>query len=118
MPDFGRDFYWSDKCVSMAVTDMLALEFCSNCLKVLSDPTRAAVIKLLAEHSPRTVTDLVASFKLRQPTISHHLQLLKESRFVLSEKKGNKVYYSLNPHCHPDGMSTCIFFQQIASHSS
>lgn len=88
---------------------MTQLSNCQNCLKALADPTRIKMVELLATNSPMTVNAIVAHFKLRQPTISHHLQLLKEFDFVDSQKKGNQVYYSLNKTCKRDGNHDCMF---------
>lgn len=92
---------------------ILKLAYCKNCLQVLSDPTRTKVIDILARKSPQTVNSIVARFELRQPTISHHLKLLKKEKFVTSEKKGNRVLYSLNLNCHQNTSIRCYLLQKI-----
>jgi ArsR family transcriptional regulator len=62
----------------------------------LSDPNRLAIINLLAESAGEVcVCDITSSFKLGQPTISHHLRILKEAGLVSADKRGKWVYYSL-----------------------
>lgn len=60
--------------------------------KALSDKTRQDIIEILAEHE-RNVSDICSAFKTSQPTISHHLQILKSSRLVDSRKEGKNIYY-------------------------
>jgi DNA-binding transcriptional ArsR family regulator len=93
---------------------MLKLTYCHSCLHSLADPTRAKVIELLAQKSPQTVNSIVAKFPLRQPTISHHLKMLKKDGFVTSEKKGNQIWYSLNLACHKDESRGCYLLQKVA----
>jgi DNA-binding transcriptional ArsR family regulator len=43
-----------------------------------------------------TAGEIVESFKISGPSISHHLDLLKQAKLVIAEKEGQYVYYSLN----------------------
>ena len=61
-------------------------------LKALSDPTRLAILDVLA-HSPRTMTELANDFQLAQPTISIHLKLLREVGLVTGERDGKTTVY-------------------------
>ncbi|MBF6611502.1 MAG: winged helix-turn-helix transcriptional regulator [Chloroflexi bacterium] len=66
-------------------------------LSALSDPTRLAIVQMLAVlDEPLCVCDIVAQFQLGQPTISHHLRVLRDAGLVLWEKRGLWVYYSLD----------------------
>jgi len=68
--------------------------------KVLAEPTRLRILHLLARHDePVCVCDIVDQFPLGQPAISHHLKLLRDARFVLSERRGTFIYYRVNPAC-------------------
>jgi len=71
----------SDKCV----------DFC----KALCDDTRQKIMVMLREGE-RCVGDIADAFHLSQPTISHHLNILKGANVVKSRKDGKQVYYSLN----------------------
>ena len=91
---------------------MIRLTKCQACLKILSDPTRAKIVELLARHERLNVNSIVDHFNLRQPTLSHHLAILKDNNFVKSHKKGNAVYYSLNYSCHSKKSSACYLLVQ------
>ncbi len=63
--------------------------------KVLSDPTRVAILfeLLRPSHNASTVTELASLFGLSQPTVSVHIKLLRESGLVRAERDGNQVHY-------------------------
>jgi len=63
--------------------------------KALNDPTRRQILQLLQERD-MTAGEIVERFKISGPSISHHLDLLKQARLVIAEKDGQYVYYSLN----------------------
>jgi DNA-binding transcriptional ArsR family regulator len=66
----------------------------------LADPTRVRILNLLAANrEPVCVCDIVKHFPIGQPTISHHLKILKKTRFVFSERRGTFMYYSVNRKC-------------------
>ncbi len=63
-------------------------------LKALGDPTRLRMLDLLAhQDAPLCVCDLTDQFPQNQPTISHHLRLLREAGLIASEKQGIWAYY-------------------------
>lgn len=63
----------------------------------LSDPTRLTILSLIArsERGEACVCDITASFKIGQPSISHHLKILKDADLIQGDKRGKWVYYSL-----------------------
>ena len=63
--------------------------------KALNDPTRREILQLLQERD-MTAGEIVDRFNISGPSISHHLDLLKQARLVIAEKDGQYVYYSLN----------------------
>lgn len=68
--------------------------------KVLADPTRLRILNLLVRNAePLCVCDIVDQFDLGQPTISHHLKILRDSCFVTTERHANFIYYSINHEC-------------------
>jgi ArsR family transcriptional regulator, arsenate/arsenite/antimonite-responsive transcriptional repressor len=68
--------------------------------KALADPTRIRILNLLAANrNPVCVCDIVNHFPIGQPTISHHLKILRTTRFVLSERHGTYMYYRVNRNC-------------------
>ncbi len=63
-------------------------------LKAVGDATRLRMLDLLAQQDePICVCDVVAQFEQNQPTISHHLRLLREAGLVDTEKRGIWSYY-------------------------
>src|ERR687885_680993 len=72
--------------------DELAARF-----KALADPTRVAIVNRLAAAPEVCVCDLTDAFELSQPTISHHLRLLREAGLVAASRRGTWAYYRLVP---------------------
>lgn len=65
--------------------------------KALSDPTRVAIVNRLAGAPEVCVCDLTDAFELSQPTISHHLRILREAGLVETTRRGTWAYYRLVP---------------------
>jgi ArsR family transcriptional regulator, repressor of sdpIR and other operons len=63
--------------------------------KALGDPTRLEILNLLQERD-MTAGEIAEKFKMSWPSVSHHLDLLRQAKLVTSEKDGQYVYYSLN----------------------
>ena len=62
---------------------------------LLSDQTRLGILKMLAA-GPKNVTALCKGLGLKQPTISHHLGLLRMGRLVIGTRKGKSVIYTVD----------------------
>lgn len=81
------------------ISESQAAEYASW-FKALADPTRIRILNLLAQHEePVCVCDIVEHFPLGQPTISHHLKILRDARFVFAERRGTFMYYRVNRAC-------------------
>ncbi|MCH7389591.1 ArsR/SmtB family transcription factor [Acinetobacter dispersus] len=65
--------------------------------KCLSDSTRLDILKLVIDRENICVCELTEQLELSQPKISRHLALLRNLSILLDERKGQWVYYSLNP---------------------
>ena len=66
--------------------------------RALSDPIRVQLVDVLGKHAGKVcVCELVALFDLSQPTISHHLKVLREAGIVASERQGLWAYYYVTP---------------------
>ena len=67
--------------------------------KALGDPVRLRLVSLIGAHQGGEVCvcDLTAAFDLTQPTISHHLKVLREAGIIDSERRGTWVHYWLVP---------------------
>ncbi len=67
------------------------VEFC----KALADDTRQKILVMLLEGE-KCVNDIADAFATSQPTISHHLSILKQYKLVTSRKEGKLVLYGIN----------------------
>ena len=65
--------------------------------KALADPTRVEIVRRLACCDECCVCDLNDAFDLSQPTISHHLKVLRDAGLVESPRRGTWAYYRLVP---------------------
>ena len=71
-------------------------------LKALAEPTRLSMVATLRKHGdPVCICDLVSVFALSQPTISHHMAVLRNAGLVTVEKRGLWGFYSLSPDLQP-----------------
>lgn len=73
----------------------LRVEEVANILKVLGDPTRLTMLKLI-EKEPCCVCEFVEIFDISQPAISQHVRKLKDVRLVMEERRGQWVFYHIN----------------------
>ena len=68
--------------------------------KALADPTRIQIVSLLARRAtPMNVGEIVAAVDVVQSTVSAHLKVLAEVRFLLFEHRGTATYYRINDAC-------------------
>jgi ArsR family transcriptional regulator, arsenate/arsenite/antimonite-responsive transcriptional repressor len=66
--------------------------------KALGDPVRIQLVDVLRKHAGKVcVCELVPLFDLSQPTVSHHLKVLREAGIVGSERQGLWAYYYVIP---------------------
>lgn len=63
--------------------------------KALNDPTRREILELLKKRN-MTAGEIADQFNISKPSISHHLDLLKQAGLVEAEKQGQFISYSLN----------------------
>ena len=81
-PDVGRD-----EAVRLAMV-----------AKALGDPVRLQLVDVLRKHAGKVcVCELVPLFDLSQPTVSHHLKVLRDAGVVGSERQGLWAYYFVIP---------------------
>ena len=65
--------------------------------KALGDPHRLAILAALSRaHEPVCVCDFTSQLPLNQPTVSHHLKILRDQGIVTGVRRGTWVYYSLS----------------------
>lgn len=70
---------------------------CVAFCRAMGDETRQEILHLLEQRGELRVGDIVRAFKKSsQPTISHHLKILKQEQLVTSRRDGKEIYYALN----------------------
>jgi hypothetical protein len=76
-------------------------ELCPDCFKVVGERSRYKLVCILGkEVNGMTVGALTERLKLKQPTVTHHLQVLRSVSAVASEKSGREQIYQLNRGAH------------------
>jgi ArsR family transcriptional regulator len=66
-------------------------------LAALADPTRLAIVRQLAQEVETCACDFTSCCDVGQPTVSHHLRVLREAGIVTSERRGQWIWYHLAP---------------------
>jgi ArsR family transcriptional regulator len=66
-------------------------------LQAAADPTRLSILRQLSAAGPVCACDLTACCEVSQPTVSHHLKVLREAGWVSGERRGTWIWYSLRP---------------------
>ena len=66
-------------------------------LSALADPVRLSIVRQLGETDCVCACDFTECCAVSQPTISHHLKVLREAGVVVSERQGTNIVYSLAP---------------------
>jgi DNA-binding transcriptional ArsR family regulator len=66
-------------------------------LQAAGDPTRLAILRQLGAGEAVCACDFTACCDVAQPTVSHHLRVLREAGWVTTERRGSWVWYTLNP---------------------
>src|SRR5215210_7562860 len=84
--------------VAYPAIDRDEAERVARAAKALGDPIRMQLVDVLRKHAGEVcVCELVPLFDLSQPTVSHHLKVLREAGIVGSERRGLWAYYYVNP---------------------
>ncbi|WP_052483802.1 ArsR/SmtB family transcription factor [Bacillus sp. OxB-1] len=74
---------------------LIDIQSASRLLKLLGDPTRLTMMKLLQSHDC-CVCEFVAIFEMSQPAISQHVRKLREMGLVTEARRGQWIFYSIN----------------------
>ena len=78
--------------------DRAEAERMAGIAKALADPVRLTLVDVLRKRGERVcVAELVPLFHLTQPTVSHHLRVLRDAGVVTCEREGIWAYYALEP---------------------
>jgi len=80
--------------LSMAAAVEMAVKF-----KALSDPVRLQLLSSVASHAggEACVCDIAAGVEVSQPTVSHHLKVLRDAGLLTSQRRASWVYYAVVP---------------------
>jgi DNA-binding transcriptional ArsR family regulator len=80
--------------------------------RALGDATRQRMLSLLERDGEMCVSDLGRNFEMTQPSVSHHLRILRDADLVTAHKRGKEVYYAVNP----EELTACCgaFFEKFA----
>jgi ArsR family transcriptional regulator, arsenate/arsenite/antimonite-responsive transcriptional repressor len=66
-------------------------------LQAVADPTRLAILRQLSADGFVCACDFSACCDVAQPTVSHHLKVLREAGWIVSERRGTWIWYSIRP---------------------
>lgn len=90
----------------MAMTEIV------DAFRALGDPTRQKILGLLEVRGQLCVMELGRYFDMTQPSLSHHLRILRQAGLVSAHKRGKEVYYAINAEV----LSRCCgaFFSKFA----
>jgi ArsR family transcriptional regulator, arsenate/arsenite/antimonite-responsive transcriptional repressor len=66
-------------------------------LQAAADPTRLAILRQLSVEGAVCACDFTDCCDVSQPTVSHHLKVLRDAGWVDSERRGNWIWYRLRP---------------------
>ncbi len=80
--------------------------------KALSNKTRRKILDMLRERD-MTAGEIAENFKMKKPSISHHLNILKNADLVSEEKRGQYVIYSINTTVFQDVISWFMKFKGV-----
>ena len=66
-------------------------------LAAAADPIRLAILRQLSLTGPVCACDIGAGYSVAQPTVSHHLRVLREAGWIAGERRGTWIWYSIQP---------------------
>jgi ArsR family transcriptional regulator len=66
-------------------------------LQAVADPTRLAIIRQLSADGAVCACDLTDCCGVSQPTVSHHLKVLREAGWIKGERRGTWIWYAIQP---------------------
>jgi ArsR family transcriptional regulator len=88
------------------------LEPMDETMRALADPTRREILRAL-RAGDLSAGEIAAQFDMTAPSISHHLNVLKDAGLVSAERNGRHIIYSLNSTTLQDLMRELVEFMQM-----
>ncbi|MDI6879928.1 MAG: autorepressor SdpR family transcription factor [Desulfitobacteriaceae bacterium] len=85
----------------------------NDTFKALADPTRRQIINLLREGD-LTAGEIAEHFDISKPSISHHLNILKQADIIIDQRQGQFISYSLNTTVFQDLIAWLLRFKSFA----
>ena len=85
-------------------------------MRALADPTRREILRAL-RAGDLSAGDIAARFAISAPSISHHLNVLKDARLVQAARGGRRIIYSLNTTVFQDVLRELVEFMQSEKRS-
>ena len=85
-------------------------------MRALADPTRREILRAL-RAGDLSAGDIAARFAISAPSISHHLNVLKDARLVQAAREGRRIIYSLNTTVFQDVLRELVEFMQSEKRS-
>ena len=85
-------------------------------MRALADPTRREILRAL-RAGDLSAGDIAARFPISAPSISHHLNVLKDARLVQAAREGRRIIYSLNTTVFQDVLRELVEFMQSEKRS-
>ncbi len=76
-------------------------------LKAMAHPLRIAILKLLSNGKPLTVSEIHEILNIEQSTTSHHLSIMKTRNIVCAKRKGKNIFYTIS-HERISNILNCI----------
>nr|WP_200965604.1 autorepressor SdpR family transcription factor [Insulibacter thermoxylanivorax] len=86
----------------------------NDTFKALSDPTRRKILDLLKERD-RTAGEIAEHFTMTKPSISNHLNMLKQAGLITDERQGQHIVYSLNTTVFQDVIKWILSLQSTST---
>lgn len=86
----------------------------NDTFKALSDQTRRQILKLLHEKD-LSAGEIAEHFEMTKPSISHHLNILKQADLISDRRQGQNIYYSLNTSVFESVMAWFLAFTSDSS---
>lgn len=95
---WGLDTLLNWRRIALYLDDWLNIEMSTalnQMFQAMADPTRRQILQMLNEGD-KTAGEIAAAFHISAPSISHHLNVLKNANLVTAQRSGQQIIYSLN----------------------
>ncbi len=95
---FTNNIYsFSDKEVTQSSkVNYLDIKKTASIIRAINHKLRQSIVKLLEENEKLTVTEIYVKLRIEQSVASQHLAILRRANFLITERQGKKIFYSLN----------------------